>query len=112
MAAVFVRDDGERMDQLSPHLGQNFVFVTPSAVFDAAEGLGEAFARYRHDEWLGTALRRTSPVETHHGFFRFSWQRVERGSVAMDGWGFGQVDEAGLLMRLVTFDGMVPAPAH
>jgi hypothetical protein len=112
MAAVFLRDDVERMAQLSPHLAQNFVFVTPSAVFDAAEGLGEAFAHYRHDDWLGTSLRRTSPVETHHGYYRFSWQRVERGAVAMEGWAFGQVDEAGLIGRLVTFDGMVPGPAR
>jgi hypothetical protein len=112
MAAVFLRDDAARMASLTPRLAQDFVFVTPSAVFDAAAGLSEAFAHYRHDDWLGTLLRRTSTVETHHGFFRFSWQRVERGGVAMDGWGFGQVDEAGLITRLVTFDGMVPGPAQ
>jgi hypothetical protein len=112
MAAVFIRDDGERIAQLSPHLTEDFVFVTPRAVFDAAEGLSEAFGHYRHDDWLGTSLRRTSPVEVHHGFFRFSWQRVERGAVAMEGWGFGQIDAAGLVIRLVTFDGMVPRPDH
>jgi hypothetical protein len=108
MAAVFIRDDEERIAQIRPHLAADFVFVTPRGVFDGSEGLSEAFSHYRHDDWLHTSLRRTSALEVHHAFLRFSWQRVERGTMAMEGWGFGQVDDAGLLKRLVTFDGMVP----
>jgi hypothetical protein len=108
MAAVFLADDTERLEHLTPHLAADFVFVTPAAVVDGAEGLSDAFGRSRHDEWRHTSLRRTSPVELHHGYFRFAWQRVERGDVVMEGWGFGQVDDEGRLRRVVTFDGMVP----
>jgi hypothetical protein len=109
MAAVFELDDALRLSHLKGDLATDFVFVTPSAVVDSAEGLSDVFSHYRHDAWRHASLRRSSPVEVHHGYLRFSWERVEGGQVAMAGWGFGQIDEEGRLRRLVTFDGMVPA---
>ena len=105
MAAVFVQNDTERMAQLAPHLAPDFVFVTPSAVVDGVQGLSDAFSHYRHDAQLETALRRTSAVDVHHTYLRYSW---ERGGVVMAGWSFGQVDGEGRLMRIVSFDGLVP----
>jgi hypothetical protein len=108
MAGVFVQSDTERMAQLAPQLAPDFVFVSPSAVFDGAQGLSDAFSHYRHEARLNTALRRTSAVEVHHSYLRYSWERTEQGIVVMAGWSFGQVDEEGRLMRIVSFDGLVP----
>ncbi len=107
MAGVFVADDGERLAGLARHLAPDFVYVTPEAVFEGPEGLSDAFARYRN-EGQRTSVRRTSPVDIHHGYFRYSWERDERGSTAAEGWSFGWLDEAGAIGQVVTFEGLVP----
>ncbi len=108
MAAVFLADDDERMEALTEHVAPDLVYVSPEAVFEGTDGLSDAFARYRKEGWWQTGLRRTSPVDLHHGYFRFSWERVERGATAMEGWSFGCLDEAGAICRVVTFEGLVP----
>lgn len=110
MEGVFIRDQRERLDRLAEDLSPDFVYVSPSAVADGAEGLSEAFSHYRHDERLHASLRRTSPVEIHHGYLRYSWERIEQGQVAEQGWSFGQLDGEGKILRIVSFEGMVPKP--
>ncbi len=108
MVAVFATDDDERRDDLARHVAPDLVYVTPEAVFEGPAGLSDAFARYRNEGWWQTGLRRTSPVDLHHGYFRYSWERVERGATVMEGWSFGRLDESGAICRVVTFDGLVP----
>ena len=112
MAAVFVADEDERLEALTKHLAPDFVYVTPEAVFEGPDGLSDAFARYRKEGWWQTGLRRTSPIDLHHGYFRFTWERVERGAAVMEGWSFGCLDEAGAICRVVTFEGLVPAASE
>ncbi len=106
MAAVFVPEEGARLTRLGEDLAPGFVYVGPDGVFDGPDGLSEAFASYRHEEWWHASLRRTSPVELHHGYFRFTWARVERGATAMEGWAFGSLDSAGMIHRVVVFEGL------
>jgi hypothetical protein len=108
MEAVFVADDRDRLARLAEHLAPDFVYVSPEAVFDGAEGLSEAFARYRRESWRKTRLRRTSALEMHHGYFRYTWERVEGDAVVMEGWSFGSVDDTGAIDRVVAFEGLVP----
>ena len=108
MEAVFVADEQDRLERLAAHLAPDFVYVSPEAVFDGAEGLSEAFARYRHESWRAARLRRTSALEMHHGYFRFTWERLEGAAVAMEGWSFGSVDDSGVIDRVVAFEGLVP----
>jgi hypothetical protein len=108
MAAVFLTDDKERMEALARHVATDLAYVSPEAVFEGPEGLSDAFARYRNEGRWQTGLRRTSPVDLHHGYFRFSWERVERGLTVMEGWSFGSLDETGAICRVVTFEGLVP----
>jgi len=108
MAAVFVADDDERLESISRHVAPDLAYVSPDAVFEGPQGLSDAFARYRTESWWQTGLRRTSPVDLHHGYFRYSWERVERGTTAMAGWSFGRLDETGAICRVVTFEGLVP----
>ena len=112
MTAVFLADDDERMEALVQHVARDMVYVSPEAVFEGPEGLSDAFARYRKEGWWQTGLRRTSPVDLHHGYFRFSWERVERGATVMAGWSFGSLDEAGAICRVVTFEGLVPGQSQ
>jgi len=108
MAAVFIDDDRERVEKLSEHLAPDFVYVSPQAVVEGAEGLSEAFSRFRQDEQLPATLRRTSAVDVHHAHFRYSWERAEGDEIAMEGWNFGWMDVSGLVSRIVSFDGLVP----
>ena len=108
MAAVFVADAAERMEVLTRHVAPDLVYVSPEAVFEGPPGLSDAFSRYRTEAWWQTGLRRTSPIDLHHGYFRFTWERVERGATVMEGWSFGCLDEAGAICRVVTFEGLVP----
>jgi hypothetical protein len=108
MAGVFVADDGERMETLTRHVAPDLVYVSPEAVFEGPPGLSDAFARYRNEREWRTSLRRTSPVDLHHGYFRYTWERMERGATAMEGWSFGSLDETGAICRVVTFEGLVP----
>jgi hypothetical protein len=107
-AAVFIDDDRERVEKLSEHLAPDFVYVSPQAVVEGAEGLSEAFSRFRQDEQLPATLRRTSAVDVHHAHFRYSWERAEGDEIAMEGWSFGWMDVSGLVSRIVSFDGLVP----
>ncbi len=75
---------------------------------EGAEGLSEAFSRFRQDEQLPATLRRTSAVDIHHAHFRYSWERAEGDEIAMEGWSFGWMDASGLVSRIVSFDGLVP----
>ena len=47
-------------------------------------------------------------MDQHHGYFRFTWERVERGAVVMSGWIFGSLDESGAIDRIVAFEGLEP----
>jgi hypothetical protein len=110
MAAVFVADDMDRLERLTRHLSLDFVYVSPEAVFEGVAGLSEAFARFRREPQWQTTMRRTSHVEVHHGYLRYSWARAERGVTAAEGWSFGSLDAEGSISRVVTFEGLVPGP--
>jgi hypothetical protein len=107
MEAVFVADDADRLSRLAEHIAPDFVYVGPDGVYDGSAGLSEAFAAYRRAGHV-TVLRRTSPVELHHGYFRLSWQRLEDGVSAVEGWAFGSLDELGAIRRVVVFEGLAP----
>jgi hypothetical protein len=108
MAVVVLPDAGARLEGLGTHVAPDVVYVSPEAVFDGLAGLSEAFDRLRRADRQPAALRRTSVVDRHHGYFRFTWDRVERGAVVMSGWIFGSLDESGAINRIVAFEGLEP----
>ena len=59
MIAVFMTDDRERSLNWPQHLAPDFVYISPSAVVEGAEGLSDAFSHYRQDTRRRTTLRRT-----------------------------------------------------
>jgi hypothetical protein len=108
MVAVFMADPVERMERIGELVARDFVYISPQAVYDGAEGLSEAFSSYRHDAWRHTSLRRSTDVEGHHQQFRYAWQRREGETTVMEGWSFGSVHTDGTIARIVTFEGLVP----
>jgi hypothetical protein len=112
MASVVVPDDEARISALTAHVAFDVVYVSPQAVFDGPAGLSEAFERLRRADRQPASLRRTSAVDTHHHYFRFSWERVERGVVVMSGWIFGSLDESEAIDRIVAFEGLEPVPSE
>jgi hypothetical protein len=111
MSTVLLSDSVARLDGLAAHVASDVVYVSPSAVFDGPSGLSEAFERLRRADRQPASLRRTSAVDCHHGYFRFSWERVERGEVVVSGWIFGSLDESGAIDRIVAFEGLEPRRA-
>jgi hypothetical protein len=108
MSLVGLADASARLEGLADHVAPDVVYVSPEAVFDGLGGLSEAFERLRRAERQPAAVRRTSAVDQHHGYFRFTWERVERGTVVMSGWIFGSLDESGAINRIVVFEGLEP----
>jgi hypothetical protein len=106
MTSVVVPDDEARLQALAAHVAADIVYVSPWAVFDGPAGLSEAFERLRRADRQPASLRRTSAVDCHHHYFRFSWERVERGTVVVSGWIFGSLDESGAIDRIVAFEGL------
>jgi len=112
MTSVVLPDDEARLDALGAHVAHDVVYVSPRAVFDGPTGLSEAFERLRRADRQPAWLRRTSAVDSHHHYFRFSWERVERGTAVMSGWIFGSLDESGTIDRIVAFEGLEPGPSE
>jgi len=112
MTSVVLTDDEARLQAVAAHVAPDIVYVSPWAVFDGPAGLSEAFERLRRADRQPASLRRTSPVDCHHHYFRFSWERVERGTVVMSGWIFGSLDESGAIDRFVAFEGLEPGTSE
>ena len=112
MTSVVLPDDQDRLDALADHVAPDVVYVSPRAVFDGPAGLSDAFARLRRADRQPASLHRTSAVDSHHHYFRFTWERVERGTVVMSGWIFGSLDESEAIDRIVAFEGLEPAPSE
>lgn len=107
MVAAFLSDHQERIRRMAEHLADDFVYISPSAVVDGAEGLSDAFSHYRHDS-PQMKLLRTTDVDAHHTYFRFAWRREQAGRVDLEGWAFGWLNPEGKIGRLVSFDGLTP----
>jgi len=107
MAAVFVADDRDRMWRLNEHLADGFVYVSPAAVVEGAQGLSDAFGRYRRESRHNT-LHRTTDIDLHHSYFRYAWRREQDARITMEGWSFGWLNTEGKVVRIVAFEGLIP----
>jgi hypothetical protein len=112
MTSVVLTDDEMRLDAVRAHVAPDVVYVSPWAVFDGPAGLSEAFERLRRADRQPASLRRTSTVDSHHHYFRFTWERVERGAVVVSGWIFGTLDQSGAIDRFVAFEGLEPGQSE
>lgn len=61
-------------------------------------------------QFPGHRFRRTSGVDSHHGYARYSWELVgPEGQLAVSGLDMARVDEDGKLVLVAGFFGDLPA---
>ena len=78
------------------------------------EGTGReqihALAAAAQQQFPGHRFRRTSGIDAHHRYARYTWELLDpRGSIAAAGLDVAQVDEDGKLLQVAGFFGEVPA---
>ena len=107
LAAYCEPDPARRNDLIAT------VWSPEGAVFDPPfEGSGHDGISAMTDTVLthfpGHTFRRTSEIDAHHTFGRYSWDLVAAdGALAVSGTDVIEVDEAGRLVRIVGFFGDV-----
>lgn len=90
----------------------------PDGVYTDSQA--EVKGRQKLVEHIGMARQLTpssshlelSPVESHHGRFRFAWRSVmPDGTLSNEGMDFGELDQHGRIRRLAVFFGpLTPVP--
>lgn len=61
-------------------------------------------------QFPGHRFRRTSGIDAHHGYARYSWELIgPDGQLAVGGLDVAQVDKDGKLVRVAGFFGDLPA---
>lgn len=69
----------------------------------------EAQAETLLAQFVGHRFRRSSGIDVHNGHARYSWQLVDaEGRVRLEGQDVAQVDNHGLLSKVVGFFGPLP----
>jgi hypothetical protein len=72
----------------------------------------EAQAETLLTQFVGHRFRRSSGIDVHNGHARYSWQLVDAdGKVRLEGQDMAQIDDHGLLSKVVGFFGPLP-PLH
>lgn len=61
-----------------------------------------------HEQYPGRRFRRTSAVDSHHGFHRFGWQLGEGDDLVVAGVDIAHVGDDGRLTGVVGFFGPLP----
>ncbi len=73
-----------------------------SEISDMAESL--------HGQFPDHQFRRSSPIDEHHGHFRFAWELVSAdGTVALSGLDVGELSADGRIARITGFFGELPS---
>ena len=73
-----------------------------SEISDMAESL--------HAQFPDHQFRRSSPIDEHHGHFRFAWELVSAdGTVALSGLDVGELSADGRIARITGFFGELPS---
>ena len=103
--------DGESRDQLIRGVWmEDGRLIDPPAAAAGQSEISEMAATLQA-QFPGHRFRRSSAVDEHHNFFRFSWDLVgEDGTVALSGLDVGEVSDRGAIVRITGFFGdLTPA---
>lgn len=84
--------------------------VDPPATGEGHDGIS-ALADAVQQQFAGHRFRRTSPVDSHNGVFRYAWELVAPdGGVTLAGMDAGQVATDGRLKLIAGFFGPLATP--
>ena len=99
------RDAAARLALLERCWAEDGVYCDPLGRAEGRPALSDLIAGFQAQQ-PGARIEVVSEVDEHHGFLRFTWRmRGPDGAVAIEGTDFGEVDEQGLLRRIVGFFG-------
>jgi hypothetical protein len=83
--------------------------IDPPLDATGRDGIGQMAAAVQ-SQFPGHTLRRSTGVDTHHGFARYGWEMVAAdGSVTLAGTDIMQVGDDGQIVRVTGFFGEPPA---
>lgn len=97
--------EAERQQQIRQLWAAEGQLVDPPM---AASGRAEidGLAAALQSQFPGHTFRRTTEIDSHHGFARYGWELVGAdGAVAVAGMDVAEVDDEGRLVRVVGFFG-------
>jgi hypothetical protein len=108
VAAWHEPDPGVRGALLGACWAVDGVYCDPLGRAEGRDGLSALIASFR-ERLPGTRIDLDSGVDEHDGYLRFAWRMLAPdGAVTLEGVDFGEVDDAGLLRRIVGFFGPLP----
>jgi hypothetical protein len=102
------RDEAARLALLARCWSERGRYVDPNVDLQGRAALAQHIAKVQASR-PGARLEFMSAIDVHHNVVRFLWRLVRAdgtfGDVSID---FGEVDEDGLLVRIVGFFGAAP----
>lgn len=107
LAAWNEREPSNVRSHLERALSSGVEFIDPSI---ETHGIDEFEANVHNvqSEIPGAVYSRTSGVDSHHGLYRYSWQISRDGEVVLPGFDVTEVDEDGMVTRVLGFFGPLP----
>ena len=107
LAAWNERDPQRVRAHLERALAPNVEFIDPSV---ETHGIDEFEANVHdvHRQLPGAEYSRTSGVDSHHRLHRYSWQISRDGEVLLPGFDVTEVDDDGMVTRVLGFFGPLP----
>jgi hypothetical protein len=102
-------DPVKRMNLLKKSWSDKGSYTDPTAYVEGRDTLHQHIGRF-FEQFPGAKIVPSSGVDLHHGKIRFAWRMVVAdGSTALEGMDYGEIDEAGMIRRIVGFFGPLPA---
>ncbi len=110
LAAWNERDPDKVRGHLDKALAPGIEFIDPSIT---TRGIDEFEANVHdvHRSLPGAHYGRTSGVDSHNRLHRYTWQISRDGEIVMPGFDVTEVDEDGLVLRVLGFFGPLPDEA-
>jgi hypothetical protein len=108
VAAWHEPDPGVRRALLGACWAVDGVYSDPLGRAEGRDGLCAHITTFR-ERLPGARIDMVSGVDEHDGYLRFAWRMLSPdGAVTLEGVDFGEIDDAGLLRRIVGFFGPLP----
>ena len=107
LAAWNERDPGKVRSHLVRALAADVAFIDPSITTRGIDEF-EANVHEVHHNLPGADYSRTSGVDSHNRLYRYTWQISRGGEVLMPGFDVTEVDDAGMIVRVLGFFGPLP----
>ena len=102
-------DVPDRLARLRELVVEEVQFINPGVKAVGVQELCQVFDWLSQSVPSDTEIRRTSTIDCHHDHFRYAWVRRQGGQVEAEGVDLGQAGSDGRIVKIVTFDGLIPA---